>query len=420
MKRRLSVERRSGILSQLAAIGLLLTSAWLIVRAAEQPPVLYLMVAIVSVRFFGLGRAVLRYVERLLTHDVALARVTEARVAAYRDLDRVAPVGMAGRRRGDLVSRVVADVDSAQDRMLRSDPVVVRRGATTTAVTISARVHLPRLRRSSTAAHAAISYDIDGPSVRLPGGQARGRSQPANSRGGMAAKAAMLAAALRDIVAYGAAARSAETGRIHRPPGGRPTKDGMAGWPGICLGAAVHRRCDRPHRIVDHLNASGHGRGPVLAPLALLEPLLSVVDAERLRPTIEESQRRLDQLSNLHSPVVEPETDRNFRTHLRCQSATWSWVGTDPHRADQLRGRPGRGARPPRSQRRRQDDTLTYVLDRSAARTGSGVLTIGDVDYAELAVPTPARRWVGLAGQDDVMFDTSIRENLRVGDRLGD
>ena len=57
---RLMIGRAIGVLSQLSSIALLLTSSWLIVRAAEQPPVLYLMVAIVSVRFFGLARAALR------------------------------------------------------------------------------------------------------------------------------------------------------------------------------------------------------------------------------------------------------------------------------------------------------------------------------------------------------------------------
>ncbi|RYY43310.1 MAG: hypothetical protein EON53_14535, partial [Actinomycetales bacterium] len=63
-----------GVAAQLSSLGLLLTSGWLVVRAAEQPPVLYLIVAITSVRMFGVARAALRYAERLLTHDAALAR----------------------------------------------------------------------------------------------------------------------------------------------------------------------------------------------------------------------------------------------------------------------------------------------------------------------------------------------------------
>jgi ABC-type transport system involved in cytochrome bd biosynthesis fused ATPase/permease subunit len=57
-----------GALALGCGVALLGTSAWLLSRAAEHPPVMYLMVAIVSVRAFGLGKAVFRYAERLLGH----------------------------------------------------------------------------------------------------------------------------------------------------------------------------------------------------------------------------------------------------------------------------------------------------------------------------------------------------------------
>ena len=107
-----------GVLAQLSSVGLLLAAAWLIVRAAQHPPVLYLMVAIVSVRFFGISRSVFRYGERLLTHDVAFADAVTQRVKTYQDLNRVAPTGLTGWRRGELISRVVDDVSLTQDRLL--------------------------------------------------------------------------------------------------------------------------------------------------------------------------------------------------------------------------------------------------------------------------------------------------------------
>ena len=119
MRRTLVLGAALGVGAQLSSLGLLLTSAWLIVRAAEQPPVLYLIVAITSVRMFGVARAVLRYAERLLTHDVALHRTTQARVDAYVALERLAPSGLGGERHGDLVHRVVGDVEAVQDRLLR-------------------------------------------------------------------------------------------------------------------------------------------------------------------------------------------------------------------------------------------------------------------------------------------------------------
>ena len=119
MNRRLAAGWFLGIAAQLSAIGLLLASAWLISRAAEHPPVLYLMVAIVGVRAFGVSRAVLRYAERLLTHDAAFRMLTRERIVAYEALEKAAPAGLSGEHRGDLVNRVVSDVDVLQDRQLR-------------------------------------------------------------------------------------------------------------------------------------------------------------------------------------------------------------------------------------------------------------------------------------------------------------
>ena len=86
-------------------------SGWLISRASQQPPVLYLMVAVTATRAFGIGRAVFRYAERLVSHDAVLRMLADIRVAVYRRLERLAPAGLrahpaggsavaAGRRRG--------------------------------------------------------------------------------------------------------------------------------------------------------------------------------------------------------------------------------------------------------------------------------------------------------------------------------
>ncbi|MGZ8438218.1 MAG: thiol reductant ABC exporter subunit CydC, partial [Candidatus Limnocylindrales bacterium] len=62
---RLALSLLAGIGAAASAVALTGTSAWLISRAAEQPPILDLMVAIVSVRAFGVARGALRYAERL-------------------------------------------------------------------------------------------------------------------------------------------------------------------------------------------------------------------------------------------------------------------------------------------------------------------------------------------------------------------
>jgi len=108
-----------GALASGCAVALMATSAWLIARAAEQPPVLYLMVAVVAVRAFGIGRGVLRYVERLVSHDAAFRVLGRIRESLVGHLALIAPAGLPLWRKGDLLARTVDDVDDAGDAFLR-------------------------------------------------------------------------------------------------------------------------------------------------------------------------------------------------------------------------------------------------------------------------------------------------------------
>ncbi|MDR2722296.1 MAG: thiol reductant ABC exporter subunit CydC [Cellulomonadaceae bacterium] len=102
------------------SVGLAATSAWLIARASQMPPVLTLSVAVVGVRAFGVGRGLLRYGERLASHDVALRGMTALRANLYDALARGPVTGVVGLRRGDLLARMGADVDAVGDLVVRS------------------------------------------------------------------------------------------------------------------------------------------------------------------------------------------------------------------------------------------------------------------------------------------------------------
>lgn len=106
-------------LTSLAAISLTALSGWLIVRAAEGPAMMFLMVAIVGVRFFGLGRACARYAERLLTHAKVLTAANTLRVrawtGAYLDIGSVRAL-----LRGDtLLERLIGGIDELRDSIPR-------------------------------------------------------------------------------------------------------------------------------------------------------------------------------------------------------------------------------------------------------------------------------------------------------------
>ncbi len=104
------------------AIALLATSAWLISRAAQHPSVVALGVAIVGVQFFSLSRALFRYRERLVGHDATLRVMADVRAGVYEHLEELAPAGLPAFRSGDLLARLVGDVDALSDLMLKVVP----------------------------------------------------------------------------------------------------------------------------------------------------------------------------------------------------------------------------------------------------------------------------------------------------------
>lgn len=106
-------------LAALFAVALSGLSGWLIIRASEQPPILYLLGAIVGVRFFGIGRAVLRYAERLLVHDAVFAAMTRLRGALWAALSARALSLRRLLQGGNVLGAVVDDVDTLRDLLPR-------------------------------------------------------------------------------------------------------------------------------------------------------------------------------------------------------------------------------------------------------------------------------------------------------------
>ncbi|GAB13885.1 putative ABC transporter permease/ATP-binding protein CydDC [Arthrobacter globiformis NBRC 12137] len=108
-----------GALAALFAVALSGLSGWLILRASEQPPILYLLTAIVGVRFFGIGRAVLRYCERLLLHDAVFASLTKLRGGLWASLSQRALSLRRLLQGGNVLGAVIEDVDTVRDLLPR-------------------------------------------------------------------------------------------------------------------------------------------------------------------------------------------------------------------------------------------------------------------------------------------------------------
>lgn len=103
-----------------ATIALGATAAWLIARASQMPPVLYLEVAVVSVRFFGISKAVFRYLERLASHKLGVSGMTTLRTNLYKTLSYSGTARIASLRRGDILDRMGTDVDNIGDFVVKS------------------------------------------------------------------------------------------------------------------------------------------------------------------------------------------------------------------------------------------------------------------------------------------------------------
>ena len=109
----------AGAASTGCAVALLATSGFLLARAAQHPNIVAISVAVVAVRGLSVGRGIFRYGERLSSHDAAFRVLADVRVRVYQRLERLAPAGLREFRSGDLLTRLVSDVDATQDLFIR-------------------------------------------------------------------------------------------------------------------------------------------------------------------------------------------------------------------------------------------------------------------------------------------------------------
>ena len=184
----------------LSGLALLTTSVWLICRAAQHPEVQALALAVVGVRGFALSRALLRYLERLVSHDAALHLLADVRTRVFAALHPLAPAGLADLRRGDLLRRFVSDVDGAQDALVRT--VVPLTGAVLTAL---GAVAVAALLSPSSGVVLAAGLLVGLVGVPLLSQRlARGAARRAEAAGVRDTRTSALIDGLAELTAYGA------------------------------------------------------------------------------------------------------------------------------------------------------------------------------------------------------------------------
>lgn len=102
-----------------SSVALIGTSSWLISTAALHPSVADLGVSVVGVRFFGIARGLFRYLERLVSHNVTFRLLARLRVWFYKKLEPLAPARLMEYKSGDLLARVIGDVETLENFYVR-------------------------------------------------------------------------------------------------------------------------------------------------------------------------------------------------------------------------------------------------------------------------------------------------------------
>jgi ATP-binding cassette subfamily C protein CydC len=374
-----------------------------------------LMVAIVAVRAFGIGRGVFRYAERLTGHDATFRILADLRARVYARL-----VPLSGFHSGDLLGRLVADVDAVQDLYLRA----LLPGAVA-AVVGGASAGLAWALLPSAGAVLLAALLVAG--VLAPWLSAamarRAERRGTELRGELTTHVVDSLRGAPELVAYGAApARLAEAARLDREftrtaarsattAGAGAALSTLAGGLAVWGGLAVGVPAVRSGRLDGVLLAV-----VVLLPLAAFEVVAGLPLAAQYLERVRRSATRVFAVLDQDEPVHEPASPAALPPApyvLRVRDLRARWTPGGPYALDgvSLDLTPGRRCAvvgPSGSGK----TTLTTVLLRLLEPAG------GDVSLNGVDLRSPAgddvRRVVGLCGQDAHLFDTTIGQNLRL------
>ncbi|MGW1770572.1 thiol reductant ABC exporter subunit CydD [Streptomyces sp. NPDC002104] len=409
-----------GALAVGCSVGLMAVSGWLISRASEQPPVLYLMVAVTATRAFGMGRAVFRYAERLVSHDAVLRMLADLRVSVFQRLERIAPAGLRSHRRGDLLTRLVADADALQDYWLRwLLPVGTALLVGTGSVAFTAWL-LP-------GAGAVLAAGLLAAGVGVPLVSAvcarRTERRLAPARGELATRVADLLTGTAELTVAGAlGGRRAAAKESDRTLTGIAARAAAvtglgSGLSALVTGVTVVCAAAVGADAVAGGRLSGVAMAVVvLTPLAAFEAVSGLPQAVQYRQRVRRSAERVYEVIDTPAPVTEPERPEAlpaspFPLRLTGLAARHPGQERDALSGLDLTLEAGRRIAvvgPSGAGKTTLAQVLLRFLDQH-----EGTYTLGGTDARALD-GDDVRRIVGLCAQDAHIFDSSVRENLRL------
>jgi ATP-binding cassette subfamily C protein CydC len=420
LRARLILAALAGAAATGCGIALLGTSGFLLARASQHPNILAIAIAVVAVRGLSVGRGVFRYAERLASHDAAFRILADIRVRAFQRLERLAPAGLRTLRPGDLLARLVSDVDATQDLFLRGVAPPVAAVLAGAGAVIACLLILPAsglaLAAGLLAAGALVPW--------LAAARARRTGEHlAPARGEFTASFTDLLAGAADLHAFGAAepaaARAADSGaELARME--RRAASGMGLGTGLSSAAAGLTVWAVLGLAVAATGAGALTRVPLavvtLTALAAFEAVTALPAAAIQLGQARTSAARVTSVLDAPDPVRDPAAPLPLPTGpagVRLRGACVRYEpggplaldGLDldlvPGRRVALIGPSGAGK-----------STVAAVLLRFCELSGGSAIMNGQPLSAYAA--DDVRTVIGGCAQDPHIFDTTIAGNLRL------
>ena len=420
LRGRLLLAVAAGAAATGCGVALLAVSGFLLARASQHPGILAISAAVVAVRALSAGRGVSRYLERLASHDAAFRVLARVRVRIYRRLERLAPAGLAEFSSGDLLARLVSDVDATQDLFIRGIAAPLAAAVVGAGSVVACLLILAPAGAVLAAGLLVAGIGVPVLAARAARGAAR-RVAPA--RGQLAASLTDLMAGAAELHAYGAretalASVTVADADLTRQADRNAMVSGLsAGLSSVTAGLTVWGV------LLLGVAATGGGaltRVPLavltLTALASFEAVTALPAAAVQLGQARVSARRIAALLDAPDPVREPLAPRPLpdgpiSVRLRGAQVRYrpdgpaALDGIDldllPGRRVALTGPNGAGK-----------STLASVLLRFAELT-SGRVTLNGHDLASYSADEVRTR-IGGCPQDPHIFDASLRDNLRL------
>jgi ATP-binding cassette, subfamily C, bacterial CydC len=410
-----------GAATLLCGMGLMATAGYLISRAAERPAVLSLTVAIVFVRLFGLTRPLSRYFERLASHDLALRVLGRARARVYERVEPLAPAQLEAYRRGDLLSRLVADVDSLQNLHLRgAGPRLVALAVGAVSVAVTAAL-LP-----AAAIVLAAGLFIGGIVVPAIAGLLgrRAGALEATARGELTAELVETVRGAPELAVYGrederlARLAAADSALVRLARRGALSDGAGDALRLLVTGATVAG--------VLAVSVAAHAAGNLDRVLIAMLALLALASFEAVQPLSQAARelaetlaagQRLLELIERRPAITDPAEPYPLPAEpfsVALEDVRARYAPGEPPVLDgaDLRLEPGRRVAlvgPSGAGKTTVVNLLVRFLDPEAGR-----VTLGGRDLREYR-QEDVRRAIAVAGQDSHLFSTTIRDNVRLG-----